>query len=138
VKLRDAKGDILRLHEEVKNLGKVASDIQHLFTGPNNAELLSSQKLLDAINDCSTQLKTLEKTLDPGMKRKGMSRFGIRALKWPSQGKQVDKVIKDLERRRDTIHPETRIDLFRQIKEWEDDPQGKCMFWLNGMAGVGI
>lgn len=35
----------------------------------------------------------------------------------------------------------TRVDLLRQIKEWalspQDSPEGKCIFWLNGMAGTG-
>ena len=34
-------------------------------------------------------------------------------------------------------HPKTRIDLLRQIREWADDPHGKNIFWLNGMAGTG-
>lgn len=34
-------------------------------------------------------------------------------------------------------HPETRLDLRRQIKEWAEDEQGKCIFWLKGMAGTG-
>jgi NACHT domain len=34
-------------------------------------------------------------------------------------------------------HPDTRIDLLGQIKKWAQDPQGKCIFWLNGMAGTG-
>ena len=34
-------------------------------------------------------------------------------------------------------HPDTRIDLLHQIREWAKDPQGKCIFWLKGMAGTG-
>jgi len=34
-------------------------------------------------------------------------------------------------------HPDTRTDLLRQIENWAEDPQGKCIFWLNGMAGTG-
>ncbi|OCK95059.1 WD40 repeat-like protein [Cenococcum geophilum 1.58] len=34
-------------------------------------------------------------------------------------------------------HPDTRIDLLRQIRDWADDPQSKCILWLNGMAGTG-
>jgi len=34
-------------------------------------------------------------------------------------------------------HPDTRTDLLRQIEDWAEDPQGKCIFWLNGMAGTG-
>jgi hypothetical protein len=34
-------------------------------------------------------------------------------------------------------HPDTRIDLLRQINDWAADRQGRCIFWLNGMAGTG-
>ncbi|KAK6356001.1 hypothetical protein TWF718_000374 [Orbilia javanica] len=36
-------------------------------------------------------------------------------------------------------HPETRKELLQQIKDWAKSPedQGKCIFWLNGMAGTG-
>lgn len=33
--------------------------------------------------------------------------------------------------------PGTRTDLLQQIAEWFTSPQGKCIFWLNGMAGTG-
>jgi hypothetical protein len=31
----------------------------------------------------------------------------------------------------------TRADLLQQLREWSNDPNGKCIFWLNGMAGTG-
>ncbi|THC90327.1 hypothetical protein EYZ11_010206 [Aspergillus tanneri] len=31
----------------------------------------------------------------------------------------------------------TRIELLHDIKEWARSPHGKCIFWLNGMAGTG-
>lgn len=34
-------------------------------------------------------------------------------------------------------HPETRVELRQQIEEWADNPQGKCIFWLCGIAGTG-
>jgi hypothetical protein len=34
-------------------------------------------------------------------------------------------------------HPATRIDLLRKIREWAQNLQGECIFWLNGMAGTG-
>ncbi|KAI3014419.1 hypothetical protein CBS147347_11487 [Aspergillus niger] len=34
-------------------------------------------------------------------------------------------------------HPETRVDLLKQILEWADNQRGECIFWLNGMAGTG-
>lgn len=34
-------------------------------------------------------------------------------------------------------HPETRIDLFREIKNWAQQTNGKSIFWLSGVAGTG-
>lgn len=34
-------------------------------------------------------------------------------------------------------HPNTRVALREEIMRWPDDPQGECIFWLNGMAGTG-
>lgn len=31
----------------------------------------------------------------------------------------------------------TRTDLLREIEDWVDDSEGKCIFWLSGMAGTG-
>ena len=31
----------------------------------------------------------------------------------------------------------TRTELLRQVADWADDPNGKCIFWLCGMAGTG-
>jgi len=33
--------------------------------------------------------------------------------------------------------PETRVDLLQQIMTWSEDPNGACIFWLNGIAGTG-
>ncbi|KAI1103269.1 hypothetical protein F4804DRAFT_235568 [Jackrogersella minutella] len=34
-------------------------------------------------------------------------------------------------------HPNTRIELRHEIMRWVDDPHGKSIFWLKGMAGTG-
>jgi len=36
-----------------------------------------------------------------------------------------------------TCHPDTRVDLLRQIDDWVDHPTAESIFWLNGMAGTG-
>jgi hypothetical protein len=40
-------------------------------------------------------------------------------------------------RHEDECLPGTRTDILDQIREWAVSPQGKCIFWLNGMAGTG-
>jgi hypothetical protein len=37
----------------------------------------------------------------------------------------------------DECLPGTRRELLHQIEEWAKSPHGKCIFWLNGMAGTG-
>lgn len=49
-------------------------------------------------------------------------------------GAEFDSYIDEHE---DECLPETRTELRRQIAEWAESPQGKCIFWLNGMAGTG-
>lgn len=34
-------------------------------------------------------------------------------------------------------HPETRRELLEKITKWANDPDGECIFWLNGKAGTG-
>lgn len=101
--VKDAKSDILRLHNEVEGLGNMVSSVQQLIAGPGGAKLSASEKLLDAVNDCSTQLKTLDIRLDMDNTRKAMSRCRVQALKWPFQSKEVDKVIRELKRCKATI-----------------------------------
>ncbi|KAL8364818.1 hypothetical protein RB595_003883 [Gaeumannomyces hyphopodioides] len=36
-----------------------------------------------------------------------------------------------------SCHSNTRVDLLADIHKWLEDPNGKCIFWLRGMAGTG-
>lgn len=108
--VKGAKNDITRLRAEVKNLEKAVGDVQYLVDGPDGAKLSASQKLLEAVHDCFTQLKTVEKRLDPGKTGKAMSRLGIRALRWPFESKEVDKVIRELERCKGTVSLALQVD----------------------------
>jgi len=51
-----------------------------------------------------------------------------------AEGAAFDSHLDELDAR---CHPDTRRGLLDQITEWAQDPQGKCIFWLNGMAGTG-
>ncbi|KAB8237118.1 uncharacterized protein BDW43DRAFT_297519 [Aspergillus alliaceus] len=43
----------------------------------------------------------------------------------------------DYENQHTECLPGTRVELLRDIDNWTKDPNGKCIFWLNGMAGTG-
>jgi hypothetical protein len=51
-----------------------------------------------------------------------------------AEGAAFDSYADELDAR---CHPETRVKLREQIQQWADDPQGKCIFWLCGIAGTG-
>lgn len=42
-----------------------------------------------------------------------------------------------MDQHEDECLPGTRAELRHQIAEWAISPQGRCIFWLNGMAGTG-
>ncbi|KAK4033059.1 vegetative incompatibility protein HET-E-1 [Parachaetomium inaequale] len=182
--VKNAKSDVERLQGELERLTTTLQGAQRLLESPNGKRLQTSQGLRNGLIDCSSQLSELqsrlEKKLNPGSARKAMSRIGFRALKWPFESKEIDSIIKNLERYRDTLSaglavdgvtqvldvgqtfvlsklptandaafdshadehdarclPDTRVDLQREIITWADDPHGKCIFWLKGMAGTG-
>ncbi|RYP92425.1 hypothetical protein DL770_001442 [Monosporascus sp. CRB-9-2] len=52
----------------------------------------------------------------------------------PVEGAAYDSHVNEHNSR---CHPGTRVDLLRQIDEWVDELCGKCIYWLQGMAGTG-
>jgi hypothetical protein len=89
-----AKNDTTRLQGEVKSLRDVLGEVEQLLDGPDGAKLSASQKVLEALRDGFSQLKTLDERLNPGKARKAVSFIGVRALRWPFESKEVDKVIR--------------------------------------------
>jgi hypothetical protein len=108
--VKDAKKDILRLRVEVDSLRDVLQAAEQLFQGPDSAKLLVSQKLYKVLKDCLAQLATLKDKLDPGKTRKIMSTYGFRALRWPFDSKEIDKVIRELEKWKQTVSLALQID----------------------------
>ncbi|KAJ5671052.1 hypothetical protein N7507_000179 [Penicillium longicatenatum] len=51
-----------------------------------------------------------------------------------AQGAEFDSYMNQYE---DECHPGTRVNILYQIREWAFSPHGKCIFWLNGVAGTG-
>ncbi|KAK3990707.1 vegetative incompatibility protein HET-E-1 [Cladorrhinum sp. PSN332] len=182
--VKNAKPDIERLQGELQGLETTLQGARELLESPNGKSLKTAQDLVGGLTNCSSQLTQLqlrlEKKLDSGPARKAIRRLGLRALKWPFESKEIDGIIKNLERYRDTLsaglavdqatevlnfgqtfvlsklpiandaafdsyadehdarcHPKTRTDLLKDIKEWAGSPEGKGIFWLNGMAGTG-
>ncbi|OCL01502.1 hypothetical protein AOQ84DRAFT_434833 [Glonium stellatum] len=111
VAVKDAKEDIGHLQREVNSVKDVLNGVKQLLDGAHNKTRLSvSQKLSDSLEDCFSELEALQKKLDPGEARKAMSRFGLRALKWPFKSKEVEKVILRLGRHKQTFSSVLQVD----------------------------
>jgi predicted nucleic acid-binding Zn-ribbon protein len=81
--VKNAKDDIEKLGKEVAAFRATTEELQTLIDGPHGKELKASQQLKFAIEDGRSRLEKLEQQLQPSTRRKRMSRFGLRALKWP-------------------------------------------------------
>lgn len=108
--VKNAQKDIARLESEITNLKDVSKSVQKLLDGPNGAKLEASQSLHGALEESLSQLETLEAKLKPSKHRKAMKKFGWRALKWPFEGKDVDKAVQDLRRHAQIVSLALQVD----------------------------
>ncbi|RYP17500.1 hypothetical protein DL765_004464 [Monosporascus sp. GIB2] len=130
--VKNAKSDIERLRREVDRLKTTLEGAQRLLDSPNGARLQTSQPLSDGLHDCASQLAKLEtkleKKLNRGTARRMMSSFGVRALKWPFESKDVDNIIQSLNNSRDTLSASLNID---QMMLLLDDERLKILEWIS-------
>ena len=99
--VKNAKKDVDRLCLEVKAFISVLQNLDKLARSATR--LFASRSLNEDIQQCSTHLEHLQKKLEPGKGRKAMSRYGIRALKWPFERKELEKDLGMLERYKSTF-----------------------------------
>jgi hypothetical protein len=59
-------------------------------------------------------------------------KIDLQALK-PTKGAEFDSY----DNQHTECLPGTQVELLRGIEQWTKSPHGKCIFWLNGMAGTG-
>lgn len=108
--VKSAGNDINRFRLEVQALANVLQSLQKLAEKPAAEKLLTARSLTGSIESCLRDLKGLKEKLDPGRGRKAMSRYGVRALKWPFVGKELEKTIIILERHKSTFNTALNTD----------------------------
>ncbi|OCK72831.1 hypothetical protein K432DRAFT_250612, partial [Lepidopterella palustris CBS 459.81] len=113
VEVKHAKGDIKRLHRKVNEIKNVLEKLEQLLR-QDESRLSTTRTLLDPLQRCSQELKDLEDKLkaklEPGLGRKAMQRFGMRALKWPLTSKEVEKAVQNLEKYGNTFSLALQVD----------------------------
>jgi Fungal N-terminal domain of STAND proteins len=110
VAVGNAKEDIGRLQRKVNDIKDVLGEVQQLLDGRDKKRLSATNKLLDSLKECFQQLEELKTQLEPGKTRKAMSRFGVRAFKWPFTNKEVEKIVASLERYEQTFLLALQVD----------------------------
>jgi hypothetical protein len=93
IAVKDAKNDIECIEKKVIDIKRVLESIKELLDGPHKARLFTTHGLLKSLKQCLLELQGLEEELEPSKTRKAMSKFGMRALKWPFTSKQVEKIV---------------------------------------------
>ncbi|KAG5805613.1 hypothetical protein H9Q74_009461 [Fusarium xylarioides] len=99
----NARADISRLQSRLKDLNVCLEAAQRLLNDPKNSKLATSRSLVDSLNSCRIELEEVQDKLDPGSARTAMRRFGLRALKWPFDSKEISAVVSNLEHYKQTI-----------------------------------
>jgi hypothetical protein len=97
IAVKDAKNDIERIENKVDDIKRVLESIKKLLDGPHKARLSTTHGLYQLLQQCLRELQELEEELQPGKTHKTVSRFGVRALKWPFTSKQVERIIASME-----------------------------------------
>lgn len=97
-KVKEARQDIIHLHEEVDALSLVLKSFNQLLHDPSSTNLIASQDLVDNITKCSLALTMLKKKIDPEITQRRMRKWGLRAFRWPLKREEVVKAIGEIER----------------------------------------
>lgn len=105
-----ARADIERLRSQVEHLATTLRATQRLVEGSKGHSLSISQGLVSSFRSCIADLERLEKRLDPNPVRTAMRRYGLRALKWPFDSKEVDQFLAGLDRHEKTIFLGLQVD----------------------------
>jgi hypothetical protein len=109
--VKNARADIERLQLELESLKTVLEGARQLLEGPDGARLQTSHALRDSLSSCLSRLTEVKTKLEEKSKtQKMMSAFGMRALKWPLETKEVSRIIAALGQCRDTLSAALTID----------------------------
>ncbi|KAL8310412.1 hypothetical protein RB597_010312 [Gaeumannomyces tritici] len=96
-------------------------------------QIMPSQ--VDAVKKIEEVLSAVEKTVQKTQDGVNNLAIQIDLLKLPvAKGAAFDAEANEHD---PSCHPATRVDLLAYIHKWIEDPNGKGIFWLRGMAGTG-
>ncbi|KAL4976093.1 hypothetical protein BDW66DRAFT_151436 [Aspergillus desertorum] len=131
-KVKAVKEDILDLQQETNALTGVLTALKELLEGPNGSKLAVSRPLYDDLERCISTLANLKKVDELGCTTRIDHSISLSRLR-TAKGAAFDSY----ENQHDECLLGTRTEQLSDIEKWAISPHGKCIFWLNGMAGTG-
>ncbi|KAL8299114.1 hypothetical protein RB593_009143 [Gaeumannomyces tritici] len=112
--VKRAKDDIDRFRQQTETLKTIAEGAQRLLQSPDGSRFETAQNLRSALANARSQLDPihirLEEKLKNGRTHRAMRRMGLRALVWPFESKDVEKIISDFRQERDAISAALQVD----------------------------
>jgi hypothetical protein len=110
-----------RAEIEARNCDRDLSAVDRAAALQHQKDLGQTLKQLEAMHIIQTGIDKLQTKLD-------LSKLPVAAAAaFNSHQSELDA----------QCHPDTRVDLLRDIYNWAEGVDGKCIFWLKGMAGTG-
>ncbi|KAM0354792.1 hypothetical protein ACHAPU_000614 [Fusarium lateritium] len=101
--VRNARGDISRLQTQLESLDICLKAARRLINDPKNQALVTSRSWIESVNNCQDELAQIQAKLDSSSARRAMSKFGLRALKWPFDSKETNDITTSLDQYKQTI-----------------------------------
>jgi conjugal transfer/entry exclusion protein len=105
-----AKEEISSLQEELGTLQNVLKQLNNLLDQPNGAKLSTLPDIKRALSAIKDQLQDMDKKLDIEKSRNPLKRYGLRAMNWPFQSKDVEKIVARLEHYKSAITLALQVD----------------------------
>jgi hypothetical protein len=95
--VKDARQDIERLQQKASVLCDVLQRVADANNRHEQPALRLSADMLNAVDSCSENLEKLREKLQPKTRHRTMSKFGVRALKWPLSKSTVNEEVQWME-----------------------------------------
>ncbi|KAL3954467.1 hypothetical protein ACCO45_010030 [Purpureocillium lilacinum] len=108
--VKNAKDDIVQFRLEVIGLQSAANGVKELLAGPSAERLKASQQLCNSVRHSESELQAVYERLRPTSAREIFTRLGLRTLRWPFQGKEVEKTMQKIARCTQAINLALQID----------------------------
>lgn len=97
IKVKEAKEDVIRLTQHISALRAVLEGLGKLLQ-ETEGPVTIPQELSGEVASCFSFLQSIKARVDPDRMRKPMTRWGLRAIRWPLRHSEVDKTVGEIER----------------------------------------